>query len=79
MNTEDNSPAGAGLEESMTLREVANEAQDRVVHDRMDRMEKQMETPMTILYKLKDQHRRARHDILESSHRGVPVGQYVRV
>ena len=44
--------------ETITLREIANEARERVMQDRMERMEKQMETLTTILHELKDERRR---------------------
>ena len=41
--------------ETITLREIANEAQERVLQDRLERMEKQMETLMAILFELRDE------------------------
>ncbi|KAH9698780.1 protein kinase domain-containing protein [Citrus sinensis] len=44
--------------ETITLREIANEARERVTQDRLERMEKQMETLAAILYELRDERRR---------------------
>ena len=44
--------------ETITLREIANEARERVMQDRLERMEKQMETLATILNELRDERRR---------------------
>ena len=44
--------------ETITLREIANEARERVMQDRLEWMEKQMETLATILYELRDERRR---------------------
>ena len=44
--------------ETITLREIANEARERMMQDRMERMEKQMETLMAILHELRDERRR---------------------
>ena len=44
--------------ETITLREIANEAREIVMQDRMERMEKQMETLMAILHELRDERRR---------------------
>ena len=43
--------------ETITLREITNEARERVMQDRLERMEKQMETLATILYELRDERR----------------------
>ena len=44
--------------EIITLREIANEARERMMQDRQERMEKQMETLAAILYELRDERRR---------------------
>ena len=44
--------------ETITLREIANKARERMMQDRLERMEKQMETLTTILYELRDERRR---------------------
>ena len=44
--------------ETITLREIATEARERMMQDRLERMEKQMETLATILYELRDERRR---------------------
>ena len=41
--------------ESVTLREIAIEAWEKAMHDRMERMEKLMETLTTILHKLRSE------------------------
>ena len=38
------------LNESVTLREIANEAREKTMYDRMERMEKQIESLTTILH-----------------------------
>ena len=38
------------LNDSVTLREIASEAREKAMFDRMERMEKQMETLTTILH-----------------------------
>lgn len=45
-------------DETITLREIANEARERVIQDRMERMEKQIETLTAILHELRDERRR---------------------
>ena len=52
--------------ETITLREIANEARERVTEDRLERMERQMETLATILNELRDERRRDRE---------IPVGR----
>ena len=42
------------LSESVTLREIANEAREKVMQEWMERIEKQMETLTTILYELRN-------------------------
>ncbi|XP_052292038.1 uncharacterized protein LOC127900828 [Citrus sinensis] len=44
--------------ETITLREIANEARERMIQDRLERMEKQMETLKAILHELRDERRR---------------------
>ena len=44
--------------ETITPREIANEARERMMQDRLERMEKQMETLAAILYELRDERRR---------------------
>ena len=44
--------------ETVTLREIANEAREKMMQDRLERMEKQMETLATILFELRDERRR---------------------
>ena len=44
--------------ETITLREIANEARERMMQDRMEQMEKQMETLTAILHELRDERRR---------------------
>lgn len=58
-NTDDitmrgNNVRGASLAELITLREVANEAREIEVQDRMDQMEKLMEKLTAILYEHRD-------------------------
>ena len=45
------------LNESMTLREIANEARETAMYDRMEQMEKHMETLTTILHELGSERR----------------------
>ena len=44
--------------ETITLREIANEARERMMQDQLERMEKQMETLTAILHELRDERRR---------------------
>ena len=44
--------------ETITLREIANEAREKITQDRLERMEKQMETLAAILFELRDERRR---------------------
>ena len=44
--------------EITTLREIANEARERMMQDRLERMEKQMETLTAVLFELRDERRR---------------------
>ena len=44
--------------ETITLREIANEARERMIQERMEQMEKQMETLTAILHELRDERRR---------------------
>ena len=45
------------LNDSVTLREIASEAREKAMFDRMERMEKQMETLTTILHELRSERR----------------------
>ena len=45
------------LNDSVTLREIASEAREKAMFDRMERMEKQMETLTTILHELRSDRR----------------------
>ena len=45
------------LNDSVTLREIASEAREKAMSDRMERMEKQMETLTTILHELRSERR----------------------
>ena len=45
------------LNDSVTLREIASEAWEKAMFDRMERMEKQMETLTTILHELRSERR----------------------
>ena len=49
------------LNESVTLRDITIEAREKAMHDRMERMEKQMETLTTILHELRSE-RRGTHE-----------------
>ena len=44
--------------ETITLREIANEAREKMMQDRLEQMEKQIETLAAILYELRDERRR---------------------
>lgn len=44
--------------ETITHREITNEARERMMQDRLERMEKQMETLTTILYEMRDERRK---------------------
>ena len=54
------------LNESVTLREIANEAREKAMYDRMERMEKQMETLTTILHEMRSERRGAREEEVRS-------------
>ena len=41
----------------MTLREIANEARERAMHEQIEQMEKQIETLTTILHELRNEQR----------------------
>ena len=43
------------LNDSVTLREITSETREKVMFDRMERMEKQMETLITILHELRSE------------------------
>ena len=45
------------LNDSVTLREIASEAREKAMLDRVERMEKQMETLTTILHELRSERR----------------------
>ena len=45
------------LNDSVTLREIASEAREKAMFDRVERMEKQMETLTTILHELRSERR----------------------
>ena len=45
------------LNESVTLREMTNEAREKVMYERMERMKKHMETLTTILHELRNEQR----------------------
>ena len=45
------------LNDSVTLREIASEAREKVMFDRVERMEKQMEALTTILHELRNERR----------------------
>lgn len=57
MNMRGNSAHGGkpGLSDSITLMEIANEARERAMHERIERMEKQIETLTAILHKLRNE------------------------
>lgn len=59
MNMRGNNAHGGkpGLSDFITLIEIANEAKERAIHERIERMEKQMETLTTILHKLRNEQR----------------------
>lgn len=46
------------MNETVTLREIANKARDRAVSERLERMERQMETLTTVLHELQDVQKR---------------------
>lgn len=57
MNIGGNSTHGGkpGLSDSITLMEIVNEAREKAMHERIERMEKQMETLTAILHKLRNE------------------------
>lgn len=46
-----------GLSESVTLKEIANEAREKAMHEQMEQMEKQIETLTIILHELRNEQR----------------------
>ena len=44
--------------ETITLRDIANEAREKMTQDRLERMEKQIETLAAILFELRDERRK---------------------
>ena len=46
------------IDETITLREIVNEARETMMQERIEQMEKQMETLTTILHELRDERRR---------------------
>lgn len=48
-----------GLNDSITLREITNEAWERAMYKWMKRIERQIETLTTILHELRNEQRRA--------------------
>ncbi|KAK9187354.1 hypothetical protein WN944_018748 [Citrus x changshan-huyou] len=54
------------LNESVTLREIANEAREKVMYERMEQMEKQMETLTTILHELRNERRGIQEEGMKS-------------
>ena len=61
------------LNKSVTLREIANEAREKAMYERMERMEKQMETLTTILHELRSERRGVQEEGVRSGgmRRGV--------
>ena len=69
--------------ESVTLREIAIEAHEKAMYDRMERMEKQMETLTTILHELRSERRethekRVRGGRVAPGHNGMMRSQTTR-
>ena len=54
------------LNESVTLREIANEVREKAMYDRMEQMEKYMETLTTILHEMRSERRGAREEGVRS-------------
>ncbi|XP_052299551.1 uncharacterized protein LOC127903038 [Citrus sinensis] len=62
--------------ETITLWEIANEARERMMQDRLERMEKQMETLASILFELRDERDQPRPGrVLETTGRGASVDE----
>ena len=55
------------LNDSVTLREIASEAREKVMFDRMERMEKHMKTLTTILHELRSERRETQEERVRSS------------
>lgn len=57
MNVGDNiiQRLGSKINDSVILREIANEARDRAMHERMEQTERQMETLTSILHELRNE------------------------
>lgn len=57
MNVGDNiiQRLGSKINDSVILREIANEVRDRAMHERMEQMERQMETLTSILHELRNE------------------------
>ncbi|KAH9750796.1 Ribonuclease H [Citrus sinensis] len=60
------------LNDSVTLREIASEAREKAMFDRMERMEKQMETLTTILHELRSERRVTQEEMVRGG--GVTPG-----
>lgn len=65
-----------GINESVTLREIVNEARERAMHERMERMEKKIETLTIILHKLRNEQRGTHGEMMRSD--GVTPGHVNR-
>ncbi|KAH9802524.1 hypothetical protein KPL71_001423 [Citrus sinensis] len=62
--------------EFVMLREIANEAWEKVMYERMERMEKQMETLTTILHQLRSERRGVQEEgALRGLKEGVKIGR----
>lgn len=57
MNVGDNiiQRLGSKINDSVILREIANEVRDRAMHERMEQTERQMETLTSILHELRNE------------------------
>ena len=60
------------LNESVTLREIANKAREKVMYERMEHMKKQMETLTTILHELRSARRGVHEEGVRSG--GMALG-----
>ena len=60
------------LNDSVTLREISSEAREKAMFDRMERMEKQMETLTTILHELRSERRVTQKEMVRGD--GVAPG-----
>ena len=54
------------LNESVTLREITNEAREKVMYDRMEQMEKQMKTLTIILHEMRNERRGIQEEGMKS-------------